>query len=193
MNGQYYFDIDHIPLDRIAELADQADEEILDYFAERLGQKIREDSKTTIRTRPAVDFIEASPGTSWVAAQFLTNAAWIPETLHDDLTKWSLEAWISSPPKKSLDALQGVSWLFSSGRNPNLDFKKVLEKILFKAQSLPKDHDLKIWSSLVNYSIDGRELSKEELNLIIERLPYDWWAPISSDILLKILSDEESN
>ena len=187
------FDIDHIPLDRIAELADQADEEILDYFAERLGQKIREDSKTTIRTRPAVDFIEASPGTSWVAAQFLTNAAWIPETLHDDLTKWSLEAWISSPPKKSLPALQGVSWLFSSGRNPNLDFKKVLEKILFKAQSLPKDHDLKIWSSLVNYSIDGRELSKEELNLIIERLPYDWWAPISSDILLKILSDEESN
>ena len=187
------FDIDHIPLDRIAELADQADEEILDYFAERLGQKIREDSKTTIRTRPAVDFIEASSGTSWVAAQFLTNAAWIPESLHDDLTKWSLEAWISSPPKKSLAALQGVSWLFSSGRNPNLDFKKVLEKILFKAQSLPKDHDLKIWSSLVNYSIDGRELSKEELNLIIERLPYDWWAPISSDILLKMLSNESND
>ena len=187
------FDIDHIPLDRIAELADQANEEILDYFAERLGQKIREDSQTTIRTRPAVDFIEASSGTSWVAAQFLTNAAWIPESLHDDLTKWSLEAWISSPPKKSLAALQGVSWLFSSGRNPNLDFKKVLEKILFKAQSLPKDHDLKIWSSLVNYSIDGRELSKEELNLIIERLPYDWWAPISSDILLKMLSNESND
>ena len=187
------FDIDHIPLDRIAELADQANEEILDYFAERLGQKIREDSQTTIRTRPAVDFIEASSGTSWVAAQFLTNAAWIPESLHDDLTKWSLEAWISSPPKKSLAALQGVSWLFSSGRNPNLDFKKVLEKILFKAQSLPKDHDLKIWSSLVNYSIDGRELSKEELNLIIERLPHDWWAPISSDILLKMLSNESND
>ena len=187
------FDIDHIPLDRIAELADQANEEILGYFAERLGQKIREDNQTTIRTRPAVDFIEASPGTSWVAAQFLTNAAWIPEDLHDDLIQWSLEAWISSPPKKSLSALQGVSWLFSSGRNPNTDFNKVLEKIIFKAQSLPKDHDLKIWESLVNYSIDGRELSKQELNFIIERLPYDWWAPISSDILLKMLSNEESN
>ena len=187
------FDIDHIPLDRIAELADQANEEILGYFAERLGQKIREDNQTTIRTRPAVDFIEASPGTSWVAAQFLTNAAWIPEDLHDDLIQWSLEAWISSPPKKSLSALQGVSWLFSSGRNPNTDFNKVLEKIIFKAQSLPKDHDLKIWSSLVNYSIDGRELSKQELNFIIERLPYDWWASISSDILLKMLSNEESN
>jgi DNA-binding transcriptional ArsR family regulator len=187
------FDIDHIPLDRIAELADQANEEILGYFAERLGQKIREDNQTTIRTRPAVDFIEASPGTSWVAAQFLTNAAWIPEDLHDDLIQWSLEAWISSPPKKSLPALQGVSWLFSSGRNPNTDFNKVLEKIIFKAQSLPKDHDLKIWASLVNYSIDGRELSKQELNFIIERLPYDWWAPISSDILLKMLSNEESN
>ena len=187
------FDIDHIPLDRIAELADQANEEILGYFAERLGQKIREDNQTTIRTRPAVDFIEASPGTSWVAAQFLTNAAWIPENLHDDLIQWSLEAWISSPPKKSLSALQGVSWLFSSGRNPNTDFNKVLEKIIFKAQSLPKDHDLKIWASLVNYSIDGRELSKQELNFIIERLPYDWWAPISSDILLKMLSNEESN
>ena len=187
------FDIDHIPLDRIAELADQANEEILGYFSERLGQKIREDNQTTIRTRPAVDFIEASPGTSWVAAQFLTNAAWIPEDLHDDLIQWSLEAWISSPPKKSLSALQGVSWLFSSGRNPNTDFNKVLEKIIFKAQSLPKDHDLKIWASLVNYSIDGRELSKQELNFIIERLPYDWWAPISSDILLKMLSNEESN
>lgn len=187
------FDIDHIPLDRIAELADQANEEILGYFSERLGQKIREDNQTTIRTRPAVDFIEASPGTSWVAAQFLTNAAWIPEDLHNDLIQWSLEAWISSPPKKSLSALQGVSWLFSSGRNPNTDFNKVLEKIIFKAQSLPKDHDLKIWASLVNYSIDGRELSKQELNFIIERLPYDWWAPISSDILLKMLSNEESN
>ncbi len=187
------FDLDHIPLDRIAELADQANEEILDYFAEKLGQKIREDSQTTIRTRPAVDFIEASPGTSWVAAQFLTNAAWIPENLHDDLVKWSLEAWISSPPNKSLSALEGVFWLFSSKRKKNLDINEVLEKIILKAQSLSKNHDLKIWASLVNYSIDYRELSKEELDLIIERLPYDWWAPISPEILLKMLSDEESN
>ena len=187
------FDIDHIPLDRLAELADQANEEILDYFSVKLGQKIREDSQTTIRTRPAVDFIEASSGTSWVAAQFLTNAAWIPENLHNDLIQWSLEAWISSPPKKSLSALQGVYWLFSSGRNPNEDFSKVLEKILSKAQSLSKDHDLKIWASLVNYSIDGRELSKEELGYITERLPYDWWASISCEILLKMLSYEELN
>ncbi len=187
------FDIDHIPLNRIAELADQANEEILDYFAERLGQKIRQDSQTTIRTRPAVDFLEATPGTSWVAAQFLSNAAWIPETLHDDLIKWSLEAWISSPPNKSLPALKGVAWLFSSGRNPNSDFKKVLDKIIFKSRSLPENHDLKIWSTLVSYSADGRELSKEELSLITDRLPYDWWAPISSDILLKMLSDDESN
>ena len=187
------FDIDHIPLNRLAELADQANEEILDYFAEKLGQKIREDSQTAIRTRPAVDFIEASSGTSWVAAQFLSNAAWIPDNLHNDLIKWSLEAWISSPPKKSLPALQGVYWLFSSGRNSNEDFSRTLEKILFKAQTLSKNHDLKIWESLVNYSIDGRELSKEELNYITERLPYDWWAPISSEILLKMLSNDELN
>ena len=85
------FDIDHIPLDKIAELADQASEDILEYFAEKLGQKIREDSQTTIKTRPVVDFFEASPGTSWVAAQFLANAAWIPDSLHDDLISWSLE------------------------------------------------------------------------------------------------------
>ena len=187
------FDIDHIPLDRLAELADQANEEILDYFSIKLGQKIREDSQTAIRTRPVVDSIEASSGTSWVAAQFLTNAAWIPENLHNDLIKWSLEAWISSPPKKSLAALQGVYWLFSSGRNPNEDLSRILEKIIFKSQSLSKDHDLKIWASLVNYSIDGRELSKEELGYITERLPYDWWAPISSEILLKMLSNEELN
>ena len=187
------FDIDHIPLDRLAELADQANEEILDYFSIKLGQKIREDGQTAIRTRPVVDSIDASSGTSWVAAQFLTNAAWIPENLHNDLIKWSLEAWISSPPKKSLAALQGVYWLFSSGRNPNEDLSRILEKIIFKSQSLPKNHDLKIWASLVNYSIDGRELSREELGYITERLPYDWWAPISSEILLKMLSNEELN
>ena len=123
----------------------------------------------------------------------MTNAAWIPENLHNDLIKWSLEAWISSPPKKSLAALQGVYWLFSSGRNPDEDLSRILEKIIFKSQSLSKDHDLKIWASLVNYSIDGRELSREELGYITERLPYDWWAPISSEILLKMLSNEELN
>ena len=187
------FDIDHIPLDKIAELADQANEDILEYFAEKLGQKIREDSQTTIKTRPVVDFFEASPGTSWVAAQFLANAAWIPDSLHDDLIRWSLEAWISSPPKKSLAALQGVSWLFDSERNNNQDFKKVLEKIKLTAKNLPSDHDLRVWFSLVNFSLEGRELSKEELDFITKRLPYDWWSPLSSEILLKMLSSEESS
>ena len=41
--------------------------------------------------------------------------------------------------------------------------------------------------------IEKSELSREELGYITERLPYDWWAPISSEILLKMLSNEELN
>jgi DNA-binding transcriptional ArsR family regulator len=184
------FDIDHIPLEKLAELADESNEKILDYFAEKLEKKIREERETIIRTRPAVDSIDASSGTAWVAAQFLANAAWIPEYLHDDLTEWSLQAWLAHPPKNSLNALKGVSWLYSNERGQNNDFPEVINRILLKGQNLSNDHDLKIWSSLVSYTIDNKELGNEEINLIIERLPYDWWAHLSSEILLRLLNDD---
>ena len=185
------FDIDHIPLDKLAEIADEATEEILDYFAKKLEKKIREERETTIRTRPAIDPIDASRGTAWVAAQFLANAAWIPSNLHQDLVRWSLQAWLSSPPKNSLNALKGVSWLFSSERGRTQDFSAVLNKILLQGKNLPNDHDLKIWSTLISHNTENRELTNNEITLIIERLPYDWWASLSSEILLKFLLDDE--
>ena len=185
------FDIDHIPLDKLAELADQATEEILDYFAKKLEGKIREEHETAIRTRPATDPIDASSGTAWVAAQFLSNAAWIPETLHEDLVRWSLQAWLSSPPKNSLNALKGVSWLYSKERGRSKEFSPVLNKILTRGKNLPPNHDLNIWSTLVSYTTESKELTNDDLNRIIERLPYDWWAPLSPEILLKLLANEE--
>ena len=186
------FDIDYIPLDKLAELADDATEEILDYFAEKLGEKIREEHETVIRTRPATDPIGASRGTAWVAAQFLSNAAWIPETLHEDLVNWSLQAWLSSPPKNSLDALKGVSWLYSPDRGRNNEFPPVLNKILLHGKNLSEDHDLKIWSTLVFRTVENKELSNNDLNYIIEKLPCDWWAPLSPEILFKLLTDDDS-
>ena len=186
------FDLDHIPLDKLAELADNATDEILEYFAEKLEKKIREEHETAIRTRPAIDPIDASKGTAWVAAQFLSNAAWIPEDLHEDLVNWSLQAWLSSPPKNSLNALKGISWLYSSERGRGIEFPPVLNKILLHGKNLPEDHDLKIWSTLVVRTMENKELTNKELNRIIEKLPYDWWAPISPEILLKLLTEEES-
>jgi len=184
------FDIDYIPLDKLANIADQATEEILDYFVIKLEKKIREERETTIRARPAIDSVNASSGTSWVAAQFLSNAAWIPESLHEDLASWSLQSWLSSPPKNSLKALSGVSWLYSSKRNSKRDFSPILNDILVRGKSLPDNHDLKIWSTLVSHAVENKELTNEEILLIIERLPYDWWAPLSSDILLRLLSED---
>lgn len=185
------FDINHMPLDKLAEIADQATEEILDYFAGQLEQKIREERETTIRTRPATDPVDASRGTAWVAAQFLANAAWVPSELHGDLVNWALQAWLSYPPKNSLNALQGVSWLYSIERGRGGDFSTILDKILLQAKNLPNNHDLKIWSILVSSMFSDKELTNEEINLIIERLPYDWWASLAPEILLKLLSDDE--
>tara|TARA_B110000459_G_C16351019_1_gene376577 strand:- start:166 stop:693 length:528 start_codon:yes stop_codon:yes gene_type:complete len=39
--------------------------------------------------------------------------------------------------------------------------------------------------------INDKELTNEEINLIIQRLPYDWWASLAPEILLKLLSDDE--
>lgn len=71
--------------------------------------------------RPAADPASASSGASWVAAQLLSNAAWLPDDMQEDLVRWALEAWLVHPPRNSLDALQSVDWIYKAkGRSGKL-------------------------------------------------------------------------
>ena len=185
-------DLEYLPLERLAEVADEAPPRVLDIFADKLRSLLHNDSEIALRTRPAIDPTNASPGASWVAAQLLSNAAWLPEDMQEDLIRWALEAWLVHPPSNSLAALQSVDWIYTSQQADVTSYGPVLQGILRRANEFPIDHDLKIWSLLVEIIRDSKKLQIEDLELIIANLPLDWWALLAPELLTNLLSEESS-
>ena len=185
-------DLEYLPLERLAEVADEAPPRVLEIFAEKLRLLLHNDSEIGLRTRPATDPANASPGASWVAAQLLSNAAWLPEDMQEDLIRWALEAWLVHPPSNSLAALRSVDWIYNSQQVDVANYGPVLQGILRRANDFPIDHDLKIWSLLVERIRNSKQLQIEELEAIIANLPLDWWALLAPELLTNLLSDESS-
>ena len=185
-------DLEYLPLERLAEVADEAPPRVLEIFAEKLRLLLHNDSEIGLRTRPATDPANASPGASWVAAQLLSNAAWLPEDMQEDLIRWALEAWLVHPPSNSLAALRSVDWIYNSQQVDVANYGPVLQGILRRANDFPIDHDLKIWSLLVERIRNSNQLQIEELEAIIANLPLDWWALLAPELLTNLLSDESS-
>ena len=185
-------DLEYLPLERLAEVADEAPPRVLEIFAEKLRLLLHNDSEIGLRTRPATDPANASPGASWVAAQLLSNAAWLPEDMQEDLIRWALEAWLVHPPSNSLAALRSVDWIYNSQQVDVTNYGPVLQGILRRANDFPIDHDLKIWSLLVERIRNSKQLQIEELEEIIANLPLDWWALLAPELLTNLLSDESS-
>jgi DNA-binding transcriptional ArsR family regulator len=185
-------DLEYLPLERLAEVADEAPPRVLEIFAEKLRLLLHNDSEIGLRTRPATDPANASPGASWVAAQLLSNAAWLPEDMQEDLIRWALEAWLVHPPSNSLAALRSVDWIYNSQQVDVANYGPVLQGILRRANDFPIDHDIKIWSLLVERIRNSKQLQIEELEAIIANLPLDWWALLAPELLTNLLSDESS-
>ena len=185
-------DLEYLPLERLAEVADEAPPRVLEIFADKLRLLLHNDSEIALRTRPATDPTNASPGASWVAAQLLSNAAWLPEDMQEDLIRWALEAWLVHPPSNSLAALQSVDWIYTSQQVDVTSYGPVLQGILRRANEFPIDHDLKIWSLLVGKIRDSKQLQIEDLEVIIANLPLDWWALLAPELLTNLLSEESS-
>ncbi len=185
-------DLEYLPLERLAEVADEAPQRVLGIFAEELRLLLHNNSEIALRTRPATDPKNASPGASWVAAQLLSNAAWLPEDMQEDLIRWALEAWLVHPPSNSLAALQSVDWIYTSQQADPTSYGPVLQGILRRANEFPIDHDLKIWSLLVERIRDSKQLQIEDLEVIIANLPLDWWALLAPELLTNLLSEESS-
>ena len=185
-------DLEYLPLERLAEVADEAPQRVLGIFADELRLLLHNNSEIALRTRPATDPKNASPGASWVAAQLLCNAAWLPEDMQEDLIRWALEAWLVHPPSNSLAALQSVDWIYTSLQADSTSYGPVLQGILRRANEFPIDHDLKIWSLLVERVRDSKQLQIEDLEVIIANLPLDWWALLAPELLTNLLSEESS-
>jgi len=185
-------DLEYLPLERLAEVADEAPPRVLEIFGEKLRSLLHNDSEIALRTRPATDPTNASQGASWVAAQLLSNAAWLPQDMQEDLIRWALEAWLVHPPSNSLSALQAVDWIYSGENTDTASYGPVLQGILRRSNEFSIDHDLKIWSLLVERIRDGKQLQIEGLEAIVETLPLDWWALLAPELLTNLLSEESS-
>ena len=184
-------DLEHLPLERLAEVADEAPDRVLEMFALQLRAMLRNDSEIALRTRPAIDPAQSTRGASWVAAQLLANAAWLPPFMHSDLLGWALEAWLVHPPAKSRPALEAVDWIHSEGRGTGSDYGPILQGVLRRAKHTPDGQDLKTWSLLVERILDGKSLEIEGVEAIVETLPLDWWAPLAPELLINLLTPED--
>ena len=112
--------------------------------------------------------------------------------MQEDLIRWALEAWLVHPPRNSLAALKSVDWIYTSQQADVTSYGPVLQGILRRANEFPIDHDLKIWSSLVERIRDSKQLQIEDLELITANLPLDWWALLAPELLTNLLSEESS-
>ena len=185
-------DFEALPLDRLSEVAEVAPEEVLEIFSAKFTELLRDSPDSALRARPTMDSRSASPGASWVASQLLANSPWIPENLHDDLLKWSVDAWLSNPPEKSLSALEGLSWLHGRCDSSASDYENVLNSVLEMGRTLGPENELRIWSNLVDRASKPSELEIGQIGAIINSLPLSWWSAISSDLLFQLLQEDDT-
>ena len=185
-------DFEALPLERLSEAAEVAPEEVLEIFSVKFTELLRDSPDSALRARPTMDSRSASPGASWVASQLLANSPWLPESLHDDLLKWSVDAWLSNPPEKSLSALEGLSWLHGRGKSSASDYENVLNSVLERGRALGQENELRIWSNLVDRASKPSELEIGQIGAIINSLPLSWWSAISSDLLFQLLQEDDT-
>ncbi|MCH1592057.1 MAG: hypothetical protein L7R66_03585, partial [Candidatus Thalassarchaeaceae archaeon] len=180
-------DLDHLPIEKISELADQAPDSVKRVFSEKITSKLREDPDNLLRSWPAIDPSQANSGAAWLASHFIQNSAWLPKEVYSDILGWAVEAWLSQPPRESLDALIGLSWLYRIENRSNEEFDRTIIRIRDIGSVLPAGHQLNTWSRLHDYASGKRETNLAEISLFIRDLPHSWWAPFSSDFLIMIL------
>jgi len=185
-------DFESLPLERLSEAAEVAPEEVLEIFSVKFTELLRDSPDSALRARPTIDSSNASPGASWVASQLLANSPWLPESLHDDLLKWSVDAWLSNPPEKSLSALEGLSWLHGRRKSSAFDYENVLNSVLERGRTLGPENELRIWSYLVDRASNPSELEIGQIGAILNSLPLSWWSAISSDLLFQLLQEDDT-
>jgi hypothetical protein len=183
--------LDFLPIEKLVEVSDEAPDSVLNMFSHKLKIKLREDSDIFLRTRPIMESRKASRGVSWIAAQFLSNAPWLSENTYLDMIEWSIDAWIRNPPKKSLDAIKGVYWLFTKENNNLIEIDELMYKIKNKNKKLDDMNEVKIWSNMLDMVLDGKKLEGNEIRMIVEKMPSDWWAVESQNILLRGIRSED--
>jgi DNA-binding transcriptional ArsR family regulator len=186
-------DLNHLPIERISELADQAPESVKKVFSETISSKLRDDPDNLLRSWPAIDPNQANSGAAWLASHFIQNSAWLPQEAYSNILGWAVEAWLSHPPRESIGALIGLKWLYRSENRSQDEIDRTLAKIREIGYGLSEGHHLNTWSRLQDYASGKIEANLADISLFLRDLPNSWWAPFSSDFLSIILDSPETD
>ena len=184
-------DLNYLPIERLVEVANEAPPPVLGKFSESMGIKLRDDPDIFLRSRPAIDSNSASIGVSWIAAQFLSNAAWMPENMHNDMREWAIDAWIRPPPLDSLPAIKGIHWLYTKKIKDVTEVDTMMLKLKNKNKTMPPDNQFQIWSNMLDMILNNKKLNREELGFVLKEMPSDWWAIEAQNLLRNALRDDK--
>ena len=181
-------DIDYLPIDKISEIAEQSPDNVRNIFSEKITSKLREDPDNLLRSWPAIDPNQANSGAAWLASHFIQNSAWLPEEAYPNLLDWAVEAWLSQPPRESLGALTGLSWLYTISNKSTEEIDTLFRRIRDVSTTLHDDHHLRTWSKLYDHALELNEANIDSIGFILRDLPHSWWAAFSSEFLISILN-----
>ncbi len=185
-------DIDYLPIDKISEIAEQSPDSVRKIFSKKITSKLREDPDNLLRSWPAIDPNQANSGAAWLALHFIENSAWLPEEAYPDLLDWAFEAWLSQPPRESLGALTGLSWLYRISNKSEEEIETLFRRIRDASTIFSDEHHLSTWSKLYDHALGLNEANLDTIELILRDLPNSWWAAFSSDFLISILKSTKA-
>ncbi len=156
---------------------------------EDVRNRIRVDSEMAHELRHSSE--SASPQeAAWVAHILLSEVAWLTAEIQTDLATWGIDRFLEDPPARCSAVIAGLDWLANQFPermvSESEDWRLQARSIGY---SKPQDHDLHLWAILDDWYVTGTRPHSTIMALIVERLPEEWWAPVS-EIILTALSDD---
>ena len=180
-----------IPNEALSKAAVDAPAEWYDQLVGDVRARIRSNPDLAHSLRHSSEL--ASPiEASWVSHILLSEVAWLSSELQSDLSSWGIDRFLEDPPPRCSAAISGLDWLANQFpermSSESEDWRLHARSIGF---SKPQDHDLHLWALLDDWYVTGNRPHSTVMALIIERLPEEWWAPVSETILTVLTDDSE--
>jgi len=183
---------EHIPRTAFAIAASNAPSEWCENLVSSIRSRLRYEPDLPNDLRKHAE-ISSAKDASWLAHILLSEIPWYSEELQRDLATWGLDRFLEHPPPRCSESIHGLHWL--SDRFPiplqaeSEDWRNISISIGY---SMPQDHDLHLWAVLRQWYEEGHRPHHSLMNLIIKRLPEEWWAPVAETVLT-VLSDESES
>ncbi len=180
-----------IPYESLSKAAIQAPSEWHEILVEEIRSRIRVNPELAHNLRHSSESATIEEA-AWVAHILLSEVAWFTPELQSDLSSWGIDRFLDEPPPRCSAVITGLDWLANQFPERMLseseDWRQHARAIGF---SKPQDHDLHLWAVLDDWYQSGNRPHSTVMALIVERLPEEWWAPVS-EIILTVLSDDST-